>query len=274
MERTQIEMSEDEFDDRYTLLVNHLNPNASWCIGDAPGCMFETYGEELEFVRKQDPRTVWTLVDGDDGDQYLTNGFHFVNRIGYLVSTVAVPEEIDIEVRIAMQEDPTPEPHEQVASTVTPDQRLSEIAREHLGIPTLDTRNSDSLDFHDVSVWAVQAALKAAYDAGIEGSAIAGLGKPIRSAANARSDLPRRFDDYEIAPCRRLQEDGERVRFYYESCEPHEADVWTLYGHIPGEGVQAIGDFDTSEHAEEVFARITGRSYTGRVGKTGGAKHE
>ena len=110
MERTQIEMSEDEFDDKYPLVVNHLNPNASWCVGDGPGCLFETYGEELEFVRQQDPCTVWTLVDGDDGDQYLTNGFHFVNRIGYLVSTVPVPEEIDIEVRIAMQEAPTPEP--------------------------------------------------------------------------------------------------------------------------------------------------------------------
>jgi len=36
-----------------------------------------------------------------------------------------------------------------------------------------------------------------------------------------------------------------------------------LWPH-PGQGAEAIGDFDTSEHAEEVFARITGRSYTGR----------
>jgi hypothetical protein len=46
---------------------------------------------------------VWTLVDGDDGDQYLLSGFHFVNRIGYLVSTVAVPEGLDINVRLPMQ---------------------------------------------------------------------------------------------------------------------------------------------------------------------------
>jgi len=55
--------------------------------------------------------------------------------------------------------------------------------------------------------------------------------------------------------------DESQVSFV-EPCESSEADFWTLYGHIPGEGVQASGDFDTREHAEEVFARITGRPYT------------
>src|SRR5580704_8479145 len=101
MTYTQIEMSEDEFDAQYPLLTNHLNPHATWASGDHPGCLFETYGEELEFVRQQDPNTVWTLVDGDDGNQHLTSGYLFVNRIGYLISTVAVPEGVDIEVRIS-----------------------------------------------------------------------------------------------------------------------------------------------------------------------------
>jgi len=131
-------MTEDEFDDRYPLVANHLNPNASWGSGEGPGCLFETYGEELAYVLRQDPRTVWTLVDGDDGGQCLVSGFHFVNRIGYLVSTVAVPEGADIEVRIPMQDDPAPKPDEPVAAMTDPDQRLSEIAREQLGIPTLD----------------------------------------------------------------------------------------------------------------------------------------
>ncbi|HEX4000987.1 MAG TPA: hypothetical protein VHX65_20750 [Pirellulales bacterium] len=46
------------------------------------------------------------------------------------------------------------------------DRTLTEIASKHLNIPTLRTRKSDSLDFHDVSVWAVRSALKAAFDAG------------------------------------------------------------------------------------------------------------
>jgi hypothetical protein len=45
---------------------------------------------------------------------------------------------------------------------------LSEIARKHLLIPTLEPQRSDSLDFHQLSVWAVQAALEAAYEAGRE----------------------------------------------------------------------------------------------------------
>jgi len=43
---------------------------------------------------------------------------------------------------------------------------LEAIARQQLGIPTLEIRRSDRLDFHDVSVWNVEAALKAAFDAG------------------------------------------------------------------------------------------------------------
>ena len=47
------------------------------------------------------------------------------------------------------------------------DQLLARIALDHLFIETLQTRNSDRLDFHDVSVWAVQSALVAAYQAGL-----------------------------------------------------------------------------------------------------------
>jgi hypothetical protein len=43
---------------------------------------------------------------------------------------------------------------------------LTKIANEHLNIETLEARNSDSLDFHDVSVWSVKDALEAAYLAG------------------------------------------------------------------------------------------------------------
>jgi hypothetical protein len=71
------------------------------------------------------------------------------------------------------------------------------------------------------------------------------------------------FANYEISPCRRYEEPDAPGKFYFEVCEPHEADVWTLYGHINGEGVQAIGDFSTREAAEEVFERIAGIAFTG-----------
>lgn len=71
------------------------------------------------------------------------------------------------------------------------------------------------------------------------------------------------FDNYEISPCRRYEEPDSPGKFYFEVCEPHEADVWTLYGHINGQGVEAIGDFPTCAIAEEVFSRITGIRFTG-----------
>jgi len=42
----------------------------------------------------------------------------------------------------------------------------AEIARRHLQIECLDTRNSDGLDFHDVAVWSLRDALIAAFEAG------------------------------------------------------------------------------------------------------------
>ena len=37
MTSTLIQLSEDEFDDQYPLVRNHLNPNASWSDDDGPG---------------------------------------------------------------------------------------------------------------------------------------------------------------------------------------------------------------------------------------------
>jgi len=52
--------------------------------------------------------------------------------------------------------------------STTIDQIFALIAQKHLFIETLETRNSDSLDFHDVSVWGVRDALEAAFKAGVE----------------------------------------------------------------------------------------------------------
>ena len=55
------------------------------------------------------------------------------------------------------------------------DQILTQIASQHLGIDTLETRNSDSLDFHDVAVWTLREALQAAYVAGVAQGATSAL---------------------------------------------------------------------------------------------------
>ena len=43
---------------------------------------------------------------------------------------------------------------------------LTDIAKTHLFVETLETRNSDSLDFKDCAVWCIKDALIAAYAAG------------------------------------------------------------------------------------------------------------
>ena len=48
------------------------------------------------------------------------------------------------------------------------DQALTEIATQILNLETLDTRNSDRLDFHELSVWQIKKALEAAFTAGQE----------------------------------------------------------------------------------------------------------
>lgn len=56
---------------------------------------FETYGEEVEFVKAQhaiNPKTIWTEVDGDSGT-YIVAGWHFVNRINYYITENAWDDE-------------------------------------------------------------------------------------------------------------------------------------------------------------------------------------
>jgi hypothetical protein len=105
MTDTVTTLTEDEFNARFPLIENHLNPQATWAFGDGRGCLFETYGEEFEFVRRQNLDRIWTLVDSDDGDCYVVSGLHVVNRIGYLIGRDPVPSGTAIEVHIPMSID-------------------------------------------------------------------------------------------------------------------------------------------------------------------------
>jgi hypothetical protein len=54
----------------------------------------------------------------------------------------------------------------------TPEQVVEDIAKRHLLVETLETRNNDTDDFYDVAVWCLKAALLEAYQAGQNASAI------------------------------------------------------------------------------------------------------
>jgi len=46
--------------------------------------------------------TAMTTRADKRGDMYVINGFHFVNRVGYLISTVPLASNVTVEVRIPM----------------------------------------------------------------------------------------------------------------------------------------------------------------------------
>jgi hypothetical protein len=85
---------------------------------------------------------------------------------------------------------------------------------------------------------------------------------------SAGEKRPTRFDAYEIHGLKRLPgchgQEEEPAGFVINDCEQvadADAEFWGLFGHIPGRGLDCIGDFATREHAEEVYARITGRHH-------------
>ena len=53
-------------------------------------------------------------------------------------------------------------------ATTKMEKAITKIAVDRLEIETLERRGSDSLDFHDVSVWALKEMLEKAYKAGME----------------------------------------------------------------------------------------------------------
>jgi hypothetical protein len=54
--------------------------------------------------------------------------------------------------------------------TAARDALILEIAQRQFRLETLETRNWDRLDFHDVAVWAIRAALEEAFEAGRAGT--------------------------------------------------------------------------------------------------------
>jgi len=80
--------------DTYKPVQNHLDDNAS--LG---GTMFETYGNEVDYVRQiaeKEPRRVWTYIDGVNDEPVMVSGFRFSNRIGYVVTEHALAEDWDV----------------------------------------------------------------------------------------------------------------------------------------------------------------------------------
>ncbi len=94
-----IELSEDAFAAMFQPQANHLDANATCDWGNGYGTLYETFGEELEYVKQQPAAYIWTWIHGDDGE-FIVSGFHFVNRIGYFICPRPVPDGVHIEVEL------------------------------------------------------------------------------------------------------------------------------------------------------------------------------
>lgn len=79
-------IAEDDFFQRFQPIQNHIDAGHGF-----DGHLFETYGEELAFVRQMvasEPERVWTVVECD-GVMSIESGYHYVNRLGYLITKQA-----------------------------------------------------------------------------------------------------------------------------------------------------------------------------------------
>ena len=92
-----ITVPEDQFVSVYQPLVNHLDTSASFDWGDGRGTLFETFGDELTFVRSQAREKIWTLLTVDDVFT-IVSGFHFVNRLGYFICKISIEPGLTVEV--------------------------------------------------------------------------------------------------------------------------------------------------------------------------------
>ena len=91
-----LDLTEDEFVDRFQPVPNHLLATAGFDFGRG-GCLFEASGPDLKFIRSQPAANVWTMTEGDDGLE-ITDGMHAVNRLGYLLTEQPCPPDTMVSV--------------------------------------------------------------------------------------------------------------------------------------------------------------------------------
>jgi hypothetical protein len=88
-------MSYDEWSDEFKPIMNHFNGLTY---------MFETYGEELDYVLSKSENNVWTYIDGDGGT-YIVDGVSSVNRIGYYITEKSWDDNTVYEILVDRYDD-------------------------------------------------------------------------------------------------------------------------------------------------------------------------
>jgi len=94
-------ISEETFEEKFIPQINHIvREQEDEEIEDNDicgfsGCLYETYGEELDYVLEMannpnEKNKVWTIIscEDDDGNENIVYqaGYKLVNRMGYLIT--------------------------------------------------------------------------------------------------------------------------------------------------------------------------------------------
>lgn len=95
-------MTEDDWFEKYKPLANPINAGgAVWSI-DGKSYTFETFGKEFDFVKEQPLDRVWTVLECDD-KWILASGYHYVNRLAYMVATVPL-DKADASIEVLLED--------------------------------------------------------------------------------------------------------------------------------------------------------------------------
>ena len=86
-------IDENLFIERFDPKPNHLDLTGGFDFGDGC-CLFTATGKAFKYVLAQNPRTIWTVVEGDEGQLVIESGLHLVNRLGYLVTANPIEETV------------------------------------------------------------------------------------------------------------------------------------------------------------------------------------
>ena len=96
---TQIALSEEAFIALFQPQQNQFNGNAPYDFGSG-GTMYETYGEEYDHVIAQSADYIWTICSNGGNDDYITSGYHFADRLGYILTAQPVPAGVKLIIEI------------------------------------------------------------------------------------------------------------------------------------------------------------------------------
>jgi len=78
-------MTLEEWCEHYKPIDNLSSERFGFSVGDRDQIVHACRGVDMSAISNSDPKTIWTLLDCD-GIPIVTNGYHRVNREGYLIT--------------------------------------------------------------------------------------------------------------------------------------------------------------------------------------------